>query len=335
MKPYLELSVGGQFRRIRGAAMDACWKFDIDPVEITNLHHGENTTFCVTDNSGEKHVVRIHRPGYQTFETINSELRFLEALQNETDLNVPRPRKTKGGEHIVPVAAKGVPEERYAVVFNWIDGKFIHQRITVRHMSMTGELTAKLHAFADRWHKPEGFARRNWHEDFHLNNALPRLDKGADFAVFANAAKLIRSQVESYGTAQEFGIIHADLHFGNVFFPKVGIAAIDFDDLGFANYAYDYAVTLSSYRRDRRFEKLRDAYGEGYQGIRPLPADWHERTEQFMAARLIFMIDWFFTRDDNPRLSSYRDKAIPIWQTDLERYLSTGSVRESITVSAA
>ena len=335
MKDYLELTVGGQFRRLRAAALDACRQFDIAIAEIKPLNHGENTTFRVTDTNGEKHVIRIHRTGYQTFETIDSELTFLEALNAGTELNIPKPRHTPSGEHIVEVQAKGVEGSRYAVAFNWIDGRFVDERATDRHLRMTGKLTAALHTFADNWKVPDGFQRRNWHDEFHLTNSENRLHEFVDPKPFSEAYRLMRKQIKSYGTDKEFGIIHADLHFGNVFFTENGIAAIDFDDLGFANYAYDYAVTMTSYRRDKRFEKLRDAYGEGYEKLRPLPIDWRERLEVFMAARVIFMVDWFFTRDDNPRLRGYRDRALPMWEKDLRRYIDTGSLRDTTQETAA
>lgn len=145
----------------------------------------------------------------------------------------------------------------------------------------------------------------------------------------------MQRQIGAIPRDENYGLIHADLHYGNVFFTESGIAAIDFDDLGFAHFAYDQAVTLTTYRRDKRYEHLREAYGEGYEKVRPLPKDWRERVEIFMAARLIFMVDWFFTRDDNPRLREYRDRALPKWAVDLERYLATGSFREGATESAA
>ncbi|MDQ2985112.1 MAG: hypothetical protein M3R13_00130 [Armatimonadota bacterium] len=149
MKPYLELTVGGQFRRLRAAGLDAARQFGIDVAEIKNLNHGENTTFRVIDKSGGKHVIRIHRPRYQTFSSIDSELKFLEALNEGTELNVPKPRKTPNGEHIVEVSAKGVDGSRFAVAFNWIEGRFVDERVTKRHLSMTGELTGSLHRFAE------------------------------------------------------------------------------------------------------------------------------------------------------------------------------------------
>jgi len=335
MKPYLELTVAGQFRRLREAALDACRQFGIEVVTLEPLNHGENTTFRALDKLGEWHVIRIHRPGYQTFNSIDSELKFLEALNADTNLNVPAPRKTPSGDHIVEVSAKGVDGSRWAVAFNWIDGSFVGKRVTEGQLQSTGRLTASLHAFTENYTLPNGFERRVWDGEFTLKNAESRLGEFADPRPFHAACEIVRKQIDGFGRNKEFGLIHADLHFGNVFFTPAGIAAIDFDDLGFAHFAYDYAVTLISVRRRPQFEMLRDAYAEGYREVRSLPKDWIDRLEVFMAARVIFMVDWFFTRDDNPRLREYRAEALPKWCLDLQRYLETGTIVEPLDERAA
>ncbi|MGI8924794.1 MAG: phosphotransferase [Fimbriimonadales bacterium] len=110
-------------------------------------------------------------------------------------------------------------------------------------------------------------------------------------------------------------------------FPNPESPVIDFDDLGWAHHAYDYAVTLSQFRGKDNFEHLREAYGEGYSKARPLPKDWRERLEVFMAARVLMMTEWLFSREDNPRLRSWRDKMLPRRHGDLEKYVATGSLR--------
>lgn len=335
MKPYLELTVSGQFRRLREAALDACRQFGIEVVSLEPLNHGENTTFRVLDKLGEKHVIRIHRPGYQTFKSIDSELKFLEALSCGIDLNVPKPRKTPHGDHIVEVSASGVDGSRLAVAFNWIDGRFVDKRVTEDQLRGTGKLTASLHSFAENYTPPKGFERRVWDSEFTLKNAESRLGEFVDPQPFHSACELVRKQLDGFGRKKEYGLIHADLHFGNVFFMKNGIAAIDFDDLGYAHFAYDYAVTLSSLRRRPQFDMLKDAYAEGYEAVRALPKDWIDRLEVFMAARVVFMVDWFFTRDDNPRLREYRAEALPKWCLDMQRYLETGSLIERAGEPAA
>jgi Ser/Thr protein kinase RdoA (MazF antagonist) len=331
MKPFLDLTVAGQFRRLREAAFDACRQLSIEVVALKPLNHGENTTFQALDKFGEKHVIRIHRPGYQTFNSIDSELKFLDALNVGTDLNVPKPRKSPTGEHIVEVSAMGVDGSRLAVAFNWLDGRFLDKRVTDDDLIATGKLTASLHAFIENYKQPKGFERRTWDSEFTLKNAEARLGEFVDPEPFFEACTLISKQIEAFGREAEYGLIHADLHFGNVFFTPTGIAAIDFDDLGFAHFAYDYAVTLGSLRKRENFRSLRDAYAKGYENVRPLPKDWIERLEVFMAARLIFMVDWFFTRDDNPRLREYRDEVLPRWGRDLKRYVETAALTEPAT----
>jgi len=326
MKPYLELTVAGQFRRLREAAFDACRQFGIEAVSLHPLNHGENTTFRVLDKAGERHVIRIHRPGYQTFNTIDSELRFLEDLAYATNLNIPQPRRTPNGGHIVEVSAKGIEGSRLAAAFNWMDGRFLGKRVSEEDLAATGGLTASLHNFVDGYTLPQGFDRRTWDGEFSLSNAALRLSEFVEPDPFHEACAKVTSHLDGFGKQQEYGLIHADLHFGNVFFTPHGIAAIDFDDLGFAHYAYDYAVTLLTMRRRENFDALCAAYASGYERVRKLPSDWRERLEVFMAARVIFMVDWFFTRDDNPRLRGYRQEFLPKWEEDLKRYVRTGSI---------
>lgn len=329
MKPYDELTAHGQFRRLRAAALDACRQFDISAVELKPLNHGENTTFRVTDDAGDMHVVRIHRPGYQTPATIVSELRFLEALSRETPLNVPKPRKTPSGDWLAHVSAKGVEGSRVAVVFDWIEGRFVSRNATPPQLRQVGALTAALHRFAETFREGEGFERRVWDREFTLKNAVGRLEETVNAAPFYEACEFVAKQIRGYGKASEYGLIHADLHFGNVLFTPTGIATIDFDDLGYAHFAYDYGVTLQALSRKDLLPQYREAYAGGYASVRPLPKDWAERLEVFMAARVVFMTEWFYNRDDNPELRGYRDKLMPRYQQDLERFLSTGSLYEA------
>jgi Ser/Thr protein kinase RdoA (MazF antagonist) len=45
---------------------------------------------------------------------------------------------------------------------------------------------------------------------------------------------------------ERLGVIHADLHFGNLLRTRDGMSAIDFDDCGRGFYAHDLAVPLGS-----------------------------------------------------------------------------------------
>ena len=71
--------------------------------------------------------------------------------------------------------------------------------------------------------------------------------------------------------AGEFGLIHADLHLGNVLFWRGEVRVIDFDDCGFGYWLYDIAVALWELRYRTDYEDFRSALIEGYTQHRPLP----------------------------------------------------------------
>ena len=56
----------------------------------TLINLSENHTFRIDAPAGRT-VLRVHRPGYHTAASIESELAWLEALRRDTDLPVVRP----------------------------------------------------------------------------------------------------------------------------------------------------------------------------------------------------------------------------------------------------
>ena len=99
----------------------------------------ENTTFRVEafeadpDQASpppgrrERFLLRVHRPQrhgryVDTVAAIRSELLWLTALRADTDLLVPEPLLTRGGEVTVTVSSSAVPETRTCSVLRWMDG---------------------------------------------------------------------------------------------------------------------------------------------------------------------------------------------------------------------
>lgn len=327
MKPYEQLTVGGQFRRFRPAALDACRQFGVEVARLSPLNHGENTTFRVTSSSSQEFVVRIHRLDYQTRETISSELEFLDALRNATDLVAPRPVRNREGEFISRVRANGVEGERNAVLFEWVDGRFVGEEASPHHFQQLGEATAILHNFSEKYNPPANFKRQDWRGAFQAKSLREKIGQFAKPEPFLESLEIANRKIAEYGTEKDCGLIHADLHFGNVLFKNGRARVIDFDDLAWGHHAMDYAVSFTWHRNSKSFDSYLEGYRRGYESRRKLPEDWLERLEVFIALRRLFITDWLFTRDDNPRLREYRDEALPKWEKELERFVATGSVR--------
>jgi Ser/Thr protein kinase RdoA (MazF antagonist) len=92
-----------------------------------------------------------------------------------------------------------------------------------------------------------------------------------------------------------FGLIHGDLHFGNVVFSTNGIHAIDFDDCGFGYWVYDIATTMRPWRFSSNWGTYWAAFQRGYARIAPLPPG-ADRLDLFILARHLATILWASSR---------------------------------------
>ena len=94
-------------------------------------------------------------------------------------------------------------------------------------------------------------------------------------------------------TIDTFGVIHADLHWGNIIYCKGEPRAIDFGRCGFGFYLYDIAHTLvglgPQYRR---------AFVDGYTNQRKLPTNYQGIIECFFIMTCVENISF---HSDNPK----------------------------------
>jgi len=313
----------GQVRILRACAKDALKTFGRD-ASLKFIFHGENTTFRA-DNGSERHLVRIHRPGYQTAETIRSELMWLEALR-DSGITAPIPERTPDGEFLASVEVPGgVP--RNVALLKWVDGALIGARVSEERLKAMGRLLARLHDHAQSFEPPSEFVRKRLDADG-LFGSNPVMGGGIhlvpeeDRALFEDVQGRL---VELFGRLGEgkdvFGLIHADLHYGNLVFPpseggRPEAAPIDFDDTAYGYLAYDLAVVLSPLDRKFPGQGTRRSVLAGYREIRTLPAEIEQTIDDFIVARMLTITFWVLSRTDNPFFA----KRIP-HQLDLARQL--------------
>lgn len=119
--------------------------------------------------------------------------------------------------------------------------------------------------------------------------------------------------------ADNFGLIHADLHLGNALFWRGEVRVIDFDDCGFGYWLYDIAVALWELRYRNDYEDFRSALIDGYTQYRPLPGDL-ARLDDFIATREVAIGLWFTgTAQVNPAFRAELDQV----QEDIGHWLDT------------
>jgi Ser/Thr protein kinase RdoA (MazF antagonist) len=174
------------------------------------------------------------------------------------------------------------------------------------HFEQLGAIEAAMHNQSSGWRPPPGFARHAVDRDGLMGDA-PFWGPFWDHPVFTQAERAlviatrdrIRGAMDRYGRdPATFGMIHADLHPGNLLVGGDGLTVIDFDDCAFGWHLYDIAVGLVHQQRSPHFTALRHAFVRGYRTGRPLGDDALALLPMFLLVRGLAQIGWLHQRPE-------------------------------------
>lgn len=253
----------------------------------------------VGSEAGLRTGLRLRSPN-----TLLSQLMWLKALGRETDLPVPEPLALADGSLMGYVSFDDLPLHRqflrrvwrryrdtyhpqhpgrYCVLLRWVPGEHKSgEDLKTEDVFLLGSYIARLHRLAEGYRVPEGAIFPRWDWEWPFGESVPLWNEGEAFysssemAVFAETAQRTRQDLKSLGYGSDvFGLIHRDLNLNNVMFDGRRVGAIDFDMCGLGHYLLDLAVPLHGLRLRHadRFESMREALFEGYESVRPLPAN--------------------------------------------------------------
>lgn len=293
----------------RRAARDALKDFSIEATELVRVSVAENIVFRVNDGTCSTYVLRLHRPGYHSYEALASEQIWTTALRDD-GIGAPRAHTTVKGSFFSKVQVDG--QDRYASLLEWVAGDTLLDVIRggsgpemlVRSFDRLGELMARLHQQACVWTPPSEFERHSFDEDGFAGGA-PFWGRFWECGLVSPRQRTmlagLRPRIYRVLSAlskdrQSFSLIHADLHPGNIVIGPEGLHVIDFDDAGFGWHAYDIAVALMNYRNAPDFEQLLDALATGYRRCRPLAPEIVAQVPLFLLVRGLAWLGWMDAR---------------------------------------
>jgi Ser/Thr protein kinase RdoA (MazF antagonist) len=329
------LGVKAQVAWLRRLGREALRGYGLESARMGLLNHGENATFRV-ERGGERWVLRIHREGYQTEATIRSELAWLAALaRDEAEaLTVPAPVVDGDGQTLRRVQEGDGGLARFCVLFRWVDGRFSVKRRGQGRWRGVGRALGALHRHATHWERPQGFERQRWDVEglMGLERPLwgapegPLAAMGAQRAALADLVtrgrEVARARLLALPTDGHIGLIHADLHAGNVLFEGSRANVIDFDDCGWGYWVHDLVIAVGAQRWRPGFERVLEAVLAGYAEEHPVSTLELRLLEPLLAARFICGLSWILDRAaTNPRLHAYIERACAQAQDGLSAYL--------------
>jgi Ser/Thr protein kinase RdoA (MazF antagonist) len=272
-----------QLRRLTHAAL-AQQGVAIDRLRWMGEH--SNHLFCCDTSTGERLVVRVCLPDGRSDAELDAELAWLDALARDTDLTVPVARFS------TRVVLPDLPAGGRCIAFEWLEGRHCEQRPSRRLVADLGRVLATLHAHARQFRPPAGFTRPTldihyltWADSWHASQLPRRPIDPATQRLLDEVATRVQAVLTQLGTSPSaHGLVHADLHLGNVLDHHGQARPLDFDDSAWGHYALDLAITVDSVP-----EALQQVLLDGYRAVRPLPAGYQEHAAALLAGRRLFL----------------------------------------------
>jgi len=297
------------------AASQALESFPVEVDDIKLVAHSENVTFRVSVRGSDMdYTLRLHRPGYNTFEELESERAWTRAL-HEAGIPVPESLLTSHGEHYALIDIPGAGEQRYAGLTTWLEGMPLDEYLKTgldkkeqqRIFHRIGEITAAIHNQSTDWKEPPGFARRR----LDLEGLLGEEPAWGRFWEHRDLSKterklLLRARAAAHSALIDYGIrpgnfslIHADLHPANIVRNGKNLALIDFDDAAYGWHMYDIASALNEDKLNVDIEATCTALLEGYRLHRPLADQDIDMLHTFLVIRGLALIGWYHQRPEH------------------------------------
>lgn len=276
-------------------AVTALRQYGIENAELKRLGGYDNVNFSV-DHQEKTYVLRLRISERHTKAKVGSELIWLDALRNDTNLNVPAPILNLNNHFITTTALND--RNILCTLMTWIKGKVppTIEAMSEKQIKAVGEIMATLHQHSGQLLVPNNFERDTFGEELFrqrleaLSNALEASDLNAEmFAEFKSLANQVMTQFSKLTPDDTpFGLIHADFHSGNYLIDEDEVHIIDFDSCGFGFHLYDLALALMELE-----ESKRKFFLAGYECVQLLPNGYEKFQNLFLSIAFIDNLGFF------------------------------------------
>lgn len=315
--------------RLRGLALEALRAWPVQVQRLSFLNLSENAVYEVAAQDGRRYILRLHRPDYQSPESIRSELFWLDALTRDTALSVPRPVRSLQGRLLEHASTQALPQGRHAVLFERLPGRMVGRTYGVPTMRKLGALLAQLHLHAQSLERPAWFARRRLSAPVCVGPEglfgdplkVPDLSAGYRDLMAQVNARVMRELADYEARGDRMGLIHNDLHFYNLLTDQGELRALDFDDCVVSYWMSDLMIAIRMMRKRPDQPRLREALLEGYCQHRAVERADLEVLGALGVMSLNMGLAWCNSRRALPRIQKQLPMILQFTQEANRRYL--------------
>ncbi len=316
MRSYDDLTEQGKIRRLHLLARQALAEYGIEIQRLRCVARDTNTTFRVDTATGDTFALRVGVRPDDTDVHTESELAWLDALAGEPHIDAVVPHRNRHGDLVTLIDHPGVIAPRKCVLFGWLPGGPIDETASSDDYRLLGELTARLHDHAERWHAPGWLRPLVWDRIFYYPTEPVVLYEPLYRKLMNRRRTEIVREVERRAAAElrrlhrdgRAILLHGDLNPWNVHRYRGRLLVFDFEDMMLGTPVQDVAIALYYIRYRPDYAELMAAYRSGYTTLRPWPVEYEGQLELLMAARRINFINYVLRMDFDP--AEYVPKAV-------------------------
>ncbi|TSA88013.1 phosphotransferase [Deinococcus detaillensis] len=274
--------------------------------QISVLQHVGDLVLKV-ETVGQRYSLRVFTAGSDETR-LKLELAWLSALACDTELNIPLPLSNLDGCLITHWTPPHETEARACVLSNWIEGERASRQMGIPSAKQLGHLTAQLHQHARHYPKLwQHYTGQRWDaERFYGPNSwwsrqAPR-DLGEHHQTLIPAVSALKAALARLGEKPEhFGLIHADLHFGNLISGPLGLGVIDFAEAAPGYFAFDLALTAGELMDYPEGEQYVESFYAAYQQAAAPYTGALNEVKVFKVATGLAFLAWVYGLPEGPK----------------------------------
>ncbi|WP_235548909.1 phosphotransferase enzyme family protein [Paenibacillus sp. Soil522] len=295
-------------------AQHALAQYDINVVSVSPIAQSGAAVFKIEDNRGLLYSLRVHESKSSTLEKIwmspdvlDSELVWLDALNRDTSLTLPVPKRNQQGSYVTQMG------DMNCTMLSWVAGDQKPYFTNEQELKSTSEMTAALHHHASKWQPPSSFIRPTINSA-RIRTALDLLKQEVreglldahDVQILEAAGERAMAMLDTLPKNKlNWGVLHGDIVPPNIVFVDGVANPIDFGASGFGFFLTDLAITFFFIHPNARQQYI-DWYGKHF----PLPNDYVAQIEGlFIALRLIVIRNALGLPDANNWLPTHVQKS--------------------------
>lgn len=272
----------------------AAQHYGVHASDITHVGGFENFIYEFQKDN-KPYILRFVHSAHRSFEMVYGELEFIDYLDHH-QANVSTVIPTKNNELLVKIPCS---EDHYfsVCVFTKAPGTYIKKEdLTDEFIQMFGQAVGKLHALTKQY-RPN-HQRYHWLEEDYIGIGKRNLPPEYMFVV--DKVEELTNKIQSLPRNSDgYGLLHTDLHFGNMYYDQHNITFFDFDDSSYQYFISDIAIIIfyqfmlspleESVVEDQAHHFL-SQFMIGYNKENKLDDLWFEHLNDFLKMRELILI---------------------------------------------